>query len=85
MNDKPLAMFRRYLWQSKNIVFVYSSDQANIMASMALYNDCYNSADALDVEQATALKELILSASLASASQIDTDTWGWTLRLPFKR
>lgn len=85
MNDRPLAMFRRYLWQSKNIVFVYSSDQSKLLASMDSYNDSCNSATALDLEQAAALRELLLSACLASASQIDPDTWGWTIRLPFKR
>ncbi len=84
MTERPLALYRRYLWEKKNIIFVYTNTADKLVASRDLYNNtCGIPADETP-EQRNTLNELILSATLASESQMTREMWGWTIRLPFK-
>lgn len=82
--DKPLALYRRYFWEKKNITFVYTASVDKLFASRDAYNTACGIHTAESADQRRDLEVLMLCASLAAESQMTRDTWGWTVRLPFK-
>ena len=82
--DKPLALYRRYFWEKKNITFVYTASVDKLFASRDAYNTACGIQAAESADQRRDLEVLMLCASLAAESQMTRDTWGWTVRLPFK-
>lgn len=84
-DEQYLALFRRYFWESKNIIFVYSDAIEKITSARENYNAVHSIARGeADVITKT-LNEMMISASLAAESQMTRDMWGWTIRLPFKK
>ena len=83
--DKILALYRRFLWESKDIVWIYTNQVEKLFASRAAYMKQAQMAELdLDASMRKELDALIVSATLASESQVERDMWGWTVRLPFK-
>ena len=84
MNERPLALFRRYLWENKNIIFVYTNNADKLVESRSIYNSAASLGLDETTEQQNTAKEIIISAALAAETQMIREMWGWTLRLPFK-
>ena len=83
--DRPLALYRRYLWESKNISWIYTPDVDKLLASRQQYNETFQIADQeLSQIQRQELQDLMIGATLASESQVERDMWGWTVRIPLK-
>ncbi len=83
--DKPLALYRRYLWESKNISWIYTPDVDKLLASRQQYNEAFHIEDQdLSQAQQRELHDLMIGATLASESQVERDMWGWTVRIPLK-
>ncbi|MBQ9396391.1 MAG: Hsp33 family molecular chaperone HslO [Proteobacteria bacterium] len=83
--DKPLALYRRFLWESKNISWIYTASTDLLLASRKLYFESCGMAQHLLTEaQQREVDDLIIAATLASESQVDRDSWGWTIRIPLK-
>ena len=80
--DKILALYRRFLWESKDIVWIYTNQVEKLFASRAAYMKQAQMAELdLDASMRKELDALIVSATLASESQVERDMWGWTVRL----
>ncbi len=81
--DPILCLYTRYFWSERKLILVYAKTE-KLFESMHRYlrlnamSICHYSE-----KQRTAFDELIVSASLSAASQVERDYWGWTLRLPF--
>ena len=85
MDDRPLALYRRFLWESKNISWVYTSALDRLFASRDRYfEECGMARHLLTDAQQQEMDELIVSATLAAESQVVRDAWGWTIRIPLK-
>lgn len=83
--DKPLALYRRFLWESKNISWIYTANTDLLLASRKLYfESCGMAQHLLSDAQQHEVDDLIIAATLASESQVDRDSWGWTVRIPLK-
>ena len=83
--DRPLALYRRYLWESKNISWIYTPDVDKLLASRQQYNEAFHIEDQdLSQIQQRELHDLMIGATLASESQVERDMWGWTVRIPLK-
>lgn len=82
--ERPLALYRRYFWEKKNIIFVHTASVDKLFASRDAYLAAFGLGCDETSDQRRDLETLILSASLAAESQMTRDTWGWTVRLPFK-
>jgi hypothetical protein len=83
--DRPLALYRRYLWESKNISWIYTADVDKLLKSKHQYQEQYNiDVPDLSDRQRQELDDLMIGATLASESQVERDMWGWTVRLPLK-
>lgn len=83
--DRPLALYRRYLWESRNISWIYTPDVDKLLASRQQYNETFQIADQeLSQIQRQELQDLMIGATLASESQVERDMWGWTVRIPLK-
>ena len=83
--ERPLALYRRFLWEDKNILIIYTAGLAKLRSSQTFYNAAHDiSETAFSAEAQHGLADLIVSATLATESQVLRDAWGWTMRLPFK-
>lgn len=83
--DKPLALYRRYLWETKNISWIYTSSVDQLLSSRRLYlESCGMPQHMLTEAQQREVDDLIISATLAAESQVERDSWGWTVRIPLK-
>ncbi len=82
--DRPLALYRRYFWEKKNIIFVYTASVDKLLASRSNYNTAFTIGASETPDQRRDLEDLMLCASLAAESQMTREMWGWTVRLPFK-
>lgn len=83
--DRPLALYRRFLWESKNITWVYTSQLSQLRASRERYFESFGmSQNGVPKEAREALDALMFSATLACESQVARDSWGWTIRVPLK-
>lgn len=83
--DKHLALYRRYLWESKNITWVYTAHVDELLASRRdYYRACGMDEPVLNADQQREIDDLMISATLASESQVARDMWGWTIRIPMK-
>lgn len=83
--DKILALYRRFLWESKDILWIYTNQVDKLFASRRAYFEQARLSDGdLDASIQRELDALIVSATLAMESQVERDMWGWTVRLPFK-
>ena len=83
--EKPLALYRRYLWESKNISWIYTAHVDRLLASRRNYNELYHvELPDLTPAQQREIDDLMIGATLASESQVERDMWGWTLRIPLK-
>ena len=81
--DKHLALYRRYLWESKNITWVYTAHVDELLASRRdYYRACGMDEPVLNADQQREIDDLMISATLASESQVARDMWGWTIRIP---
>ena len=81
--QRELCLYTRYFWKKKNLICVYARTD-KFFASMQQYLR-FNAMclSHLSASQRSSMDELIVAASLAAASQMERDYWGWTLRLPF--
>ena len=85
MDDRPLALYRRFLWESKNISWIYTSALDKLYASRDLYFEtCGMARHLLTEAQQREVDDLMVAATLASESQVERDAWGWTVRIPLK-
>ena len=83
--ERPLALYRRFLWESKNISWVYTSALDKLFASRREYFETYSLAQhMLSEQQQHEVDDLIVAATLAAESQVERDMWGWTIRIPLK-
>lgn len=83
--DRPLALYRRYLWESKNISWIYTSALDLLFASRDQYFETHGMAKHLLTQaQQREVDDLMVSATLAAESQVERDAWGWTVRVPLK-
>ena len=83
--DRPLALYRRYLWESKNISWVYTSSVKQLLASRDYYLAAAGmEKQTMDAAPQRELDDLIIAATLAAESQVERDMWGWTIRIPLK-
>lgn len=83
--DRPLALYRRFFWEDKNISWVYTSALDQLFASRTRYfEDCAMAQHMLGKVEQREVDDLIAAATLAAESQVDRDAWGWTIRLPLK-
>lgn len=83
--DRPLALYRRYLWESKNISWIYTSSVRQLLASRDYYLAAAGMEPAkMDAAAQRELDDLIIAATLAAESQVERDMWGWTIRIPLK-
>ena len=85
MEDRPLALYRRYLWESKNISWIYTSGIDQLFASRRQYFEtCGMAQHMLTEAQQHEVDDLIVAATLAAESQVERESWGWTIRIPLK-
>lgn len=83
--DRPLALYRRFLWESKNISWIYTSGISQLLASRKMYfESCSMAQHLLNDAQQREVDDLIVAATLAAESQVERDAWGWTIRIPLK-
>lgn len=83
--DKTLALYRRFLWESKDILWIYTSQVKKLFQSRDEYFALANiQPPTMDEKQRREIDALIVSATLACESQVERDMWGWTVRLPLK-
>ncbi len=83
--DKKLALYRRFLWEPKNILWIYTDQVDRLFESREMYfRACGMPMPELPEPAQRELDDLTVSATLASESQAERDMWGWTVRLPLK-
>lgn len=83
--DRPLALYRRFFWENKNISWVYTSALDQLFASRDQYfKDCAMAQHMLSAAEQREVDDLIAAATLAAESQVERDAWGWTIRLPLR-
>lgn len=83
--DRPLALYRRFFWENKNISWVYTSALDQLFASRDQYfKDCAMAQHMLSAAEQHEVDDLIAAATLAAESQVERDAWGWTIRLPLR-
>ncbi|MBR4985006.1 MAG: Hsp33 family molecular chaperone HslO [Proteobacteria bacterium] len=83
--DRPLALYRRFLWEDKKISWVYTSALDQLFASRAKYFEtCAMAQHMLTAAEQREVDDLIAAATLAAEAQVDRDAWGWTIRLPLR-
>ena len=83
--DRPLALFYRYFWESKNISWIYTDQIDRLLLSRQAYYGQYGQLPpSLEAKPQREIDDLLVSAALASESQVDKDMWGWTIRIPMK-
>ncbi len=84
-DEEYLALYRRYLWENKNIIFVYTNAISKITRARENYNAVHNIARGEAPVITKTLNDMMIAASLAAESQMTREMWGWTIRLPFKK
>ena len=83
--DRPLALYRRYLWESRNISWIYTSDIDKLLESRRAYHEMYGIANpSSEPTLRQEIDDLMIGATLASESQVEREMWGWTIRIPLK-
>lgn len=83
--NKTLALYRRYLWESHNILWIYTNQVSKLFQSRDEYfARCQIATPSIDARAQRELDDLMIAATLSSESQVERDMWGWTIRLPLK-